>query len=239
MMLVAACPGGNVSNFLVWMARGNTALSVSMTAVTSTAAVVRHTPFNLAFWASMDPDTRACWRHGCRGCGGHVHHHTAAAGPATGRGHVGAGALSRNSPHASSGRCALPTGRFFWLHPVRVLAQPRVPHPGCPAGAAYRHRAQRHGPGPGLHALRACCELPTRDRRAISLEVGVQNSGLGLALIFNFFAGLGGTAMVAAWWGTWHLVGGFTMAVDLVENRCPRRHPTGPPGAHFHQPRSG
>ncbi len=54
--------------------------------------------------------------------------------------------------------------------------------------------------------------LPPRDRRAICLEVGVQNSGLGLALIFNFFAGLGGTALVAAWWGTWHLVGGFTMA---------------------------
>jgi hypothetical protein len=58
MMLVAACPGGNVSNFLVWMARGNTALSVSMTAVTSSAAVLT-TPFNLAFWASLDPDTRA------------------------------------------------------------------------------------------------------------------------------------------------------------------------------------
>jgi BASS family bile acid:Na+ symporter len=43
--------------------------------------------------------------------------------------------------------------------------------------------------------------------------VGVQNSGLGLALIFNFFAGLGGTAIVAAWWGSWHLVGGFTLAL--------------------------
>ncbi len=41
----------------------------------------------------------------------------------------------------------------------------------------------------------------------------MQNSGLGLALIFNFFAGLGGTAIVAAWWGTWHLVGGFTLAM--------------------------
>jgi BASS family bile acid:Na+ symporter len=42
--------------------------------------------------------------------------------------------------------------------------------------------------------------------------VGVQNSGLGLALIFNFFASRGGTALVAAWWGTWHLVGGYTLA---------------------------
>ncbi len=55
--------------------------------------------------------------------------------------------------------------------------------------------------------------LPAADRRAVTLEVGVQNSGLGLALIFNFFAGLGGTAIVAAWWGSWHLVGGFAMAM--------------------------
>ena len=54
--------------------------------------------------------------------------------------------------------------------------------------------------------------LSPRDRRAVSIEVGVQNSGLGLALVFNFFAGLGGTAIVVAWWGTWHLVGGFTIA---------------------------
>ena len=40
MILVAACPGGNISNFLAWLARGNAALSVGMTAISTAAAVV-------------------------------------------------------------------------------------------------------------------------------------------------------------------------------------------------------
>ena len=54
--------------------------------------------------------------------------------------------------------------------------------------------------------------LPRHDARAISLETGIQNSGLGLILIFNFFGGLGGMAMIAAWWGVWHLISAFALA---------------------------
>jgi BASS family bile acid:Na+ symporter len=54
--------------------------------------------------------------------------------------------------------------------------------------------------------------LPERDRRAVSIEVGIQNSALGLILIFNFFDGLGGMAIVTAWWGVWHIVSGLTLA---------------------------
>ncbi len=46
----------------------------------------------------------------------------------------------------------------------------------------------------------------------MSIECGIQNSGLGLILIFNFFNGLGGMAIVAAWWGIWHIVAGLTLA---------------------------
>jgi BASS family bile acid:Na+ symporter len=35
---------------------------------------------------------------------------------------------------------------------------------------------------------------------------------LALALIFNFFDGLGGMALIAAWWGVWHLVSAFGLA---------------------------
>jgi BASS family bile acid:Na+ symporter len=28
-------------------------------------------------------------------------------------------------------------------------------------------------------------------------------------LIFNFFDGLGGMALIAAWWGIWHIIMGF------------------------------
>lgn len=52
MILVAACPGGNISNFISSMARGNVALAISLTAV-STSLAVFFTPFNFAFWGSL------------------------------------------------------------------------------------------------------------------------------------------------------------------------------------------
>ena len=58
MILVAACPGGNFSNFLTVYARGNGALSVSMTAVSTLLAIVM-TPFNLQFWGSRTEGTEA------------------------------------------------------------------------------------------------------------------------------------------------------------------------------------
>jgi BASS family bile acid:Na+ symporter len=67
--------------------------------------------------------------------------------------------------------------------------------------------------------------LPEGDRRAVSLEVGIQNSGFGLALVFNFFGGLGGMAIVAAWWGIWHLLAGLTISTWW------RRHPPATAGA--------
>lgn len=56
-------------------------------------------------------------------------------------------------------------------------------------------------------------KLPERDARTIAIETGIQNSGLGLILIFNFFNGLGGMAMIAAWWGVWHLISAFALAI--------------------------
>jgi BASS family bile acid:Na+ symporter len=54
--------------------------------------------------------------------------------------------------------------------------------------------------------------LEKRDVRAVSIEVGIQNSALGLVLIFGFFEGLGGMAIVAAWWGIWHIIAGLSVA---------------------------
>ena len=55
-------------------------------------------------------------------------------------------------------------------------------------------------------------KLQEKDVRAITIEVGIQNSGLGLILIFNFFDGLGGMALIAAWWGIWHIIAGLSLA---------------------------
>ncbi|MEQ9581855.1 MAG: bile acid:sodium symporter, partial [Arenibacter sp.] len=52
MFMVAACPGGNISNFIAHLAKGNTALSVSLTAVATLLAVIM-TPLNLQLWGSL------------------------------------------------------------------------------------------------------------------------------------------------------------------------------------------
>jgi BASS family bile acid:Na+ symporter len=62
------------------------------------------------------------------------------------------------------------------------------------------------------YGIARTAKLSKKDARAISIETGIQNTGLGLILIFNFFDGLGGMALVAAWWGIWHLISGFFLA---------------------------
>ena len=55
-------------------------------------------------------------------------------------------------------------------------------------------------------------KLEAQDKRTLAIETGIQNSGLGLILIFAFFDGLGGMAIVAAWWGIWHILSGLSLA---------------------------
>jgi BASS family bile acid:Na+ symporter len=58
--------------------------------------------------------------------------------------------------------------------------------------------------------------LSIENRKTLAIETGIQNSGLGLVLIFSFFDGLGGMAIVAAWWGIWHIVSGLAIATYLA-----------------------
>jgi BASS family bile acid:Na+ symporter len=63
--------------------------------------------------------------------------------------------------------------------------------------------------------------LPRGTRQTLALETGIQNSGLGLILIFNFFDGLGGMALVAGWWGVWHIVSGLALSFYWRERPLP------------------
>lgn len=54
--------------------------------------------------------------------------------------------------------------------------------------------------------------LGTRERKAMTFEVGIRNAGLGLGLVFLFFDGLGGMAVVAGWWGIWDIIAGLVLA---------------------------
>ena len=53
MILVASCPGGNISNFITSLSRGNTELSVSLTAV-NTGVCIFTTPANFALWGGRN-----------------------------------------------------------------------------------------------------------------------------------------------------------------------------------------
>ena len=66
--------------------------------------------------------------------------------------------------------------------------------------------------------------LSAFDRRAVTIETGIQNSGLGLVLIFGFFGGLGGMAVVAAFWGVWHAISGLALAAVMNRNEATRCH---------------
>ena len=52
MLLVASCPGGNISNFITSLAKGNVALSVSLTAISDVSSVVM-TPLNFTIWGNL------------------------------------------------------------------------------------------------------------------------------------------------------------------------------------------
>lgn len=210
MMLVAACPGGNVSNFLTHHARGNTALSVSMTAVSTAVAIVM-TPLNLAFWASRYEPTAAIL-------------HAVALDPLDlllavalllGVPMVAGMAIGHRFP-AFVARVQRPVRAaslvVFGLFVVLALAanwRHFIDWVGVVAFVVFLHNGVALASGWGAARVAGLSE---RDRRAVAIEVGIQNSALGLILVFNFFGGLGGMAIVTAWWGVWHLISGLTVA---------------------------
>ena len=211
MILVAACPGGNMSNFYTHLGKGNTPLSISMSAI-STAAAIFMTPLNLAFWGSLHPEASAILRE-------------VAVDPAQMMVIIflllglplSLGLLVSHRLPRVAGKLKRPMRYFsitiFGLFIVLALAA-NFEHFINHIGAVFLVVLLHNGIALllGYYGARAV-RLPERDRRAVAIEVGIQNSGLGLVLIFNFFSGLGGMAIVAAWWGVWHLISGLTLAL--------------------------
>ena len=210
LILVACCPGGNVSNFLTHFARGNAALSVTMTAC-STVGALFFTPFNIAFWGAANPATRALLHEVAIDP---VEMLLAVAVLLVIPAVLGMGTAHRWPRFAARTRAPfrylslaffvgfvlLALGAnwdYFLRYTLRV------------ATAVLLLNALGLLLGYGAARL---ARLPAADRRAVSIEVGIQNSGLGLVLVFNFFGGLGGMAVTAAWWGIWHIVAGLALA---------------------------
>ena len=54
--------------------------------------------------------------------------------------------------------------------------------------------------------------LSYQNQKTLSIESGIQNSGLGLLLVFSFFEGLGGMAILVAFWAIWDIFSGLVIA---------------------------
>ncbi|MEK6198941.1 MAG: bile acid:sodium symporter family protein [Psychrobacter sp.] len=210
MILVASCPGGSFSNIMTWLARGNVAVSVSMTAVSSLVATVL-TPLNFAFYGWLNPHTRQYLTQITLEPSSIlllvllVLAVPLVIGMLTGRKFPKLVARSEKPLRivsllvflafvaiAFSNNFDLFIERFnsfFWL----VVA-----HNLLALSLGY-------GMGKAL-------KLPVADRRAVTMEVGIQNSGLGLVILFTFFPQAGGMMLITAFWGVWHLVSGLTLS---------------------------
>lgn len=210
LILVAACPGGNMSNVLTQLAGGRVSVSVGMTAVSTLAATVT-TPFHLALWGGMHPSTAALVQEVALDPRQvMVAVAFVLALPCT----LGM-ATAHYAPKVAA-RLRAPMRWLSLLFFAVVVVGAIVANRGAfgeALGSVFVPVAILHATALGLgYGAARLARLPEPDRRAVGIEVSIQNTALGLALVFTFFDGLGGMAAVAAWWGLWHLVAGGAVA---------------------------
>mgnify|MGYP003301398037 FL=1 len=223
MILVASCPGGNISNFITSLSKGNSELSVSLTAF-NTAACVFTTPLNFAFWGKMYLNFAG--NHGIGSL------------PEL---QIPLGEIFQSIfiimgiPLVLGILCGqyLPKVTKVLKKPLQYLsiavfiAMVIIIFTGnldvFMACIKYIflvvliHNLLALGIGFSTSTL---LKLPYKDRRTITIETGIQNSGLGLILLLNpnifpdtgAWANNGGMLVITAWWGVWHIISGLTLA---------------------------
>ncbi|MFO1263173.1 MAG: bile acid:sodium symporter family protein [Rhodoferax sp.] len=218
MILVSSCPAGHISNFLVHHSRGNTALSVSVSAL-STVVALFMTPLNFAFWGNLHPLTAGLMQQVAMSPWEMLEVIVMLLGvPLV----LGMWVAKQLPAFAHKVQKPMKIVSFIILlgfigGALAANLQHFINYIQLVVGVVFVHNLMALVTGYGLSTA---IGLPERDRRAITFEMGIQNSGLGLILIFNFFNGLGGMAIVTAWWGIWHIVAGLTLAT-FWKNRPP------------------
>ncbi len=210
MILVACCPPGNISQVLTHRSGGNVALSVSMTAVSNLIYIVAM-PLSIAFWGSLHPSARGLLQ-------------TVSLDPLKMLLEIfliigvpfALGLLIRAKLPGFAARVQ-PVVKWFSLIAllgfiVGALAgnwSYFIAFLGIILLVVAVHDAVALAIGYGTAYLGG---LGTRERKAVTFEVGIRNAGLGLGLVFAFFGGLGGMAIVAGWWGIWDIIAGLLLA---------------------------
>ena len=211
LFLVAACPGGNLSNFLTHLAKGNTALSISMSAVATVVAIIM-TPLNTIFWASRYEPTREILKEFSINAVDMLSTIFLMLGLPLVIGMVIRAKFPTFAQKVTGFMMKLSIVVFIAFVGIMLANNFNVflKYVGVVAIIVMVQNALALLSGYGAATL---LKVPIRDRRAISIETGIQNSGLGLVLIFNFFGGLSGMALVAAFWGIWHIISGLSVAL--------------------------
>ena len=213
MMIVAACPGGNISNFMTSLANGNTALSVCMTAIASVFAVFM-TPLNISLYGSLYPPTAEILHEvsldffNMLKTVGMILLIPLALGMTLRYYKSKIADLLHKFTHYGSMLIfgliivfAFTANMDLFLKYIHLVVF-----------IVFAHNSIGILTGFSLARL---FKLPSMDQKTLAIETGIQNSGLGLGLIFTFFHdvdGVGGMAIVAGWWGIWHIVSGLSLA---------------------------
>ena len=228
MILVAACPGGNLSNLMTYLARGNTAVSISMTAVSTAAAIVM-TPLNLSIWGSLNPDTASILQK-------------VSLSPMDvfttvfiilGIPLILGMTLSRIFPNLAN-RVRKPFKIFALVFFILIVLGALAANfkiflqvIGLVIFVVFLHNALALNIGYWSGRL---LRLDEGACRAVAIEVGIQNSALGLILVFNFFGGMGGMAILVGWWGIWHIIAGLVTAFIFTRFKDPADEVFAAPG---------
>ncbi|MCB9091506.1 MAG: bile acid:sodium symporter family protein [Halobacteriovoraceae bacterium] len=210
-ILLACCPGGNFSNFLTHLSGGNTALSVTMSAISTVVSIVM-TPLNFTFWAKLYPPASLILKE--------VHIDPVQMIitiflvlilPTI----IGM-AINKKYPRQAI-KLRKPMRIFsiiFFMGFIVVALVVNWQYFLQYIGLAFFIVLITNALALiiGYQAARFL-KLPVPDAKACSFEVGIQNAGFTLLLIYSFFNGLGGMALIAAWWGVWHFISGMSLAI--------------------------
>ena len=221
MILVACCPGGNISNFISSLSKGNVELSVSMTAITTALAPIV-TPFNFWFWGNLYAHIVSVKQN--------IPELSIPFLPMLYQILLLLGVpivlgllFARRHPNATKkitkpaqvlsillfvGMVVVSFSQNWQIFIDNIIYVFFIVliHNACALATGYF--------GGRL------AKLPIKDCRSMTVEIGIQNSGLGLVLLFNpiifppeiWHQHYGGMLLVTAWWGIWHIVSGLTVA---------------------------
>ncbi len=221
-ILVSCCPGGNISNFISSISRGNIELSVSLTAISTVSAVVI-TPLNFSFWGNLFISQSDLVRELEIPISQVFFTLFFIIGLPLALGV----SCSRFLP-AFTRRIAMPiqnVSMAIFMGMVVIAFAANFDY-FCQyikyiLIIVLVHNAMAFASG---YLPSRIMGLNPRDRRTITIETGIQNSGLALMLIFNpaiFPEDLktGGMAFMAAWWGVWHIISGLGLSAFWNLNR--------------------